>query len=73
MTVYSEGEKALWSAVIVRAIEDYVDTRKSRIAESNRRSARKWLTSNKMNISSFVWASEMLGLDVSAVREHLRL
>jgi len=69
-----QDEKILWIEVLLRAISDAVG--RIRFDGSNnpagiQRSARAWFFSSDYNIGSFLWISDLLGLDSSAVRKRI--
>jgi hypothetical protein len=71
------GMRALASAVILQAIEDYQATSNSSdktfVAEMerNRRSARSFLHSNSDRVYGFVWLCQQLDMDHERIRSRI--
>lgn len=65
--------RALWTAVLARAVEDY--RYKGRIKESKayRKDAKKWIEgTNYKGVGSFAYVCEAIDLDPDAVRDNLK-
>jgi hypothetical protein len=66
---------ALWAAVLIRAYDDYWGkltnwgeyNRERRVVDE----ARRWFTSDRKGVSSFLWVCEVLGLDPEAIRKRI--
>ena len=65
----SQGERELWAAVVIRALDDLAETCKE--APRLRQAARAWLISDKTRVGSFVWICDNVGLDRNSVRRAL--
>jgi hypothetical protein len=58
-------EFSLWSAVLLLAVDDLTADGEPR------RSAEAWFNSTSLEIGSFLWCCEALGLDIKAVKRLL--
>ncbi len=68
-----DAAKALWAAVLARAVEDYRYAGKNKESLAYRKDARQWIQCTDFTgVGSFSYVCDALDLDPDAVRYRLR-
>lgn len=68
-----DAAKALWAAVLARAIEDYRYQGSAKESLAYRKDARQWVScTSYVGAGSFTFVCEAIGLDPQAVLDRLR-
>lgn len=68
-----DSARALWAAVLARAVEDYRYKGSSKESLAHKKDAREWVAcSSYKGVGSFYYVCEALDLEPDAVRDRLK-
>lgn len=68
-----DAAKALWAAVLARAVDDYRYSGNNKESLAYRKDARQWVRcTDYVGVGSFNYVCEVLNLDPDAVRDRLK-
>lgn len=65
--------RALWAKVLLEAYEDLKTQRKIKTLRTfnDRQEIQNWIMSNKIEIGSFLWICQALGLNTNRIRQKM--